>query len=129
MDKKKIIEEFLQDVANQDATSLREYFTKEASILWHCSNEHLNVEEYIIANCEYPGKWGAELERIVEIGSTVISVARVFLTDESLSFHTTSFFEFDGNKITKLEEYFGDDGVAPQWRLDKQIGKPIKSCC
>jgi hypothetical protein len=126
MDKKKIIKEFLHDVVNQDAILIREYFTKEASILWHCTNEHFNLEEYIVANCEYPGEWSGEIERMEEIGSTVISVARVWLTNESMSFHVTSFFEFDGTKIKKLEEYWGDDGAAPQWRLNKHIGKQIK---
>ncbi|NLM10011.1 MAG: nuclear transport factor 2 family protein, partial [Clostridiaceae bacterium] len=36
------------------------------------------------------------------------------------------FFEFKGDKISCLDEYWGDDGIAPQWRLDKQIGQPIR---
>ena len=30
------------------------------------------------------------------------------------------------DKITAMDEYYTDDGMAPQWRLDKHIGAPIK---
>ncbi len=45
--------------------------------------------------------------------------------NSNTSFHATSFFEFDNDKITMLNEYWGDDCKAPQWRKDKNIGRPI----
>ena len=36
-----------------------------------------------------------------------------------------SFYRFDGEKIASLEEYWGDDGPAPGWRLEKKLGRPI----
>jgi len=33
------------------------------------------------------------------------------------------FYEFYSGQT---HEYWGDDGIAPQWRQDKKIGKPIK---
>lgn len=36
---------------------------------WHCTNECFNVEEFIRANCEYPGEWEGEVERIEKIGN------------------------------------------------------------
>lgn len=42
-----------------------------------------------------------------------------------MSVHATSFFEFRNGKIKVLDEYWGDDGKVPQWRIEKQIGKPI----
>jgi len=30
-----------------------------------------------------------------------------------------------GDRIKLLDEYWGDDGTAPQWRKDKHIGKSI----
>ena len=48
---------FWDAVLRQDAGRLREYFCKDAYVNWHCTNEHFNVEEYIRANCEYPGEW------------------------------------------------------------------------
>ncbi|MDR7857892.1 MAG: nuclear transport factor 2 family protein [Tissierella sp.] len=126
MNRKQIILDFWQDVANQNASKLKNYFLPNATIYWHNANEQFLTEEYIRANCEYPGDWCGEVERIELVGNLGITVTRVWLSDNSASFHATSFFEFENDKIISLNEYWGDDGVAPQWRLDKEIGKPIK---
>ena len=117
---------YWQDVANQNAAALAQYFTLDAYIRWNNTNEHFTVQEFIIANCEYPGDWKGEVERIEIMRDTAITVARVWSSDNSLSFHVTSFFEFQGEKIAVLNEYWGDDGAPPQWRTDKRIGKPIQ---
>ncbi|WP_415520971.1 hypothetical protein [Clostridium sp.] len=59
------------------------------------------------------------------IENLVISVVKVQLKNKDASFHATSFFEFNNGKIKLLNEYWGDDGKAPQWRIDKQIGEKI----
>lgn len=126
LNRKQIILDFWQDVANQNANNLQNYFLSNATIKWHNTNEQFSVEEYIRANCEYPGDWCGEVERIELVGNLGITATRVWLSDNSASFHATSFFEFIDDKVISLNEYWGDDGVAPQWRLDKEIGKPIK---
>lgn len=57
------IEKFWQDVLAQDAEAMKMYFHENAYVNWHCTNEHFNVEEFIRANCEYPGEWDGEMER------------------------------------------------------------------
>ena len=126
LNRKQIILDFWQDVANQNANNLQNYFLSNATIKWHNTNEQFSVEEYIRANCEYPGDWCGEVEGIELVGNLGITATRVWLSDNSASFHATSFFEFIDDKVISLNEYWGDDGVAPQWRLDKEIGKPIK---
>lgn len=126
MDIEKWIKNYWRDIAAQDEAAIKAYFDPGASIYWHDTNEQFTVDEFIIANCEYPGDWRGEVERIEQAGSVVITVTRVWLSDNSASFHVTSFFEFRNVQITTLNEYWGEDGVIPQWRLDKQIGKPIK---
>lgn len=123
---KQILLDFWKDVADQNSNNLQSCFLPNASINWHNTNEQFSVEEYIRANCEYPGEWRGDVERIELVGNLGITASRVWLSDNSASFHVTSFFEFDGDKIISLNEYWGDDGVPPQWRLDKKIGKPIK---
>lgn len=123
---KQIILDFFKDVADQNANNLQRYFLFDAIINWHNTNEQFSTEEYIRANCEYPGDWCGEVERIELLGNLGITATRIWLSDNSASFHVTSFFEFSDDKIISLDEYWGDDGVAPQWRLDKKIGKPIK---
>lgn len=123
---KQIILDFFKDVADQNANNLQRYFLSDAIINWHNTNEQFSTEEYIRANCEYPGDWCGEVERIELLGNLGITATRIWLSDNSASFHVTSFFEFSDDKIISLDEYWGDDGVAPQWRLDKKIGKSIK---
>lgn len=125
MDITAILKTYWHDIAEQN-TKLERYFLSNAYIYWHNTNECFTVKEFIIANCEYPGDWMCEIERIEIFQTTVITVTRVWLSDNSLSFHVTSFFKFQGEKIAALNEYWGDDGTPPQWRQDKHIGKPIK---
>ncbi len=125
MNKMQRIKEFWKDVVSQDAASLKTFFTEDAIIRWHCTNEQFNAEEYIIANCEYPGTWRGEIERISDSANLVITATRVWSEEENVSFHVVSFFRMYNEKIIELDEYWGDDGEMPQWRREKRIGKPI----
>ena len=126
MDQKQFVIRFMADVAAQNRANLKPHFLADAVINWHNTNESFSVEEYIIANCEYPGEWYGNVERVETIDDLVISVARIWARDNSNSFHVVSFFKIKDGKISSLDEYWGDDGTAPQWRLGKKIGKPIK---
>lgn len=92
---------------------------------WHCTNEHFTVDEFITANCEYPGEWDGVVERIDTLGGLTVTVTRVYPKDRSCSFHVTSFLRTENDRIVSLDEYWADDGSAPQWRIDKHIGTPI----
>lgn len=127
MDKESFLKRYWYDVASQNRNNLRNYFKDDAVINWHNTNESFTVDEFIIANCDYPGKWIGEVERIEMINDNAITVARVRNQNNSTSCHVVSFFRFQGNKIIRIDEYWGDDDLPPQWRLEKQIGKPIKS--
>lgn len=35
------------------------------------------------------------------------------------------FFRMAGGKIAELDEYWGDDGAAPEWRRSMEIGVSI----
>ena len=48
----------------QNKIQLRTFFHKDAYIRWHCTNEHFTVDEFIQANCDYPGQWDGHIERI-----------------------------------------------------------------
>lgn len=113
-------------VLGQDADAIRSFFGKNAYVNWHCTNEHFNVDEFIIANCEYPGRWGGEVERVEKINDVFVTVTHVYSQNQGLSFHATSFIKVIGDKIAAIDEYWADDGIAPKWRLDQHIGKPIK---
>lgn len=120
------IYDFWKDVLDQNEQALKKYFHKSAYVNWHCTNEHFTVEEFIRANCEYPGDWAGEVERVESIGDLIITVTHVYTKDYSLSFHVTSFVKVLDDKIVSIDEYWGDDGDAPKWRLDKHIGSAIR---
>ena len=119
------IYKFWKDVLEQNADNIRDYFDKNAYINWHCTNEHFNVDEFIIANCEYPGSWNGEVERAEKINDLFVTVTHVYSQNRELSFHVTSFIKVIDDKITAIDEYWADDGIAPKWRLDKHIGTAI----
>lgn len=120
------IYKFWKDVLDQNADNIREYFNENAYINWHCTNEHFNVDEFIAVNCEYPGKWHGEVERVEKISDIFVTVTHVYSQNKELSFHVTSFIKVIDDKITAVDEYWADDGIAPEWRLNKHIGKAIK---
>lgn len=77
------IQRFWTDVLRQDEDAIRAHFHPDAVICWHCTNERFSVEEFIRANCEYPGDWGGEIERIEHAGELLITVVRVYPKDHS----------------------------------------------
>lgn len=124
-DKTLDIHKFWKAVLKQDACAMKAFFDADAYVNWHNTNEHFTVDEFIRANCEYPGHWDGEIERIEKTGNLIITVTRVFAADKALSFHAVSFIGTREDKIISIDEYWGDDVPAPQWRLDKCIGNPI----
>lgn len=126
MNLKQIVQNYWVDVAEQNADNMRTYFTDNGVINWHNSNESFNLEEYIKANCEYPGEWSVKVERLEQTGDLIISVARLQLMGTDSVFRATSFIRFIEDKIVTIDEYWGDEGPAPQWRIDMQLGRKIR---
>ncbi len=120
------IARFWYAVLKQDRDAIRGFFADDVYINWHNTNEHFTAEEFIRANCEYPGEWTGEVEKEIHIDDTIITATHVQTQDGSLSFHVTSFIEVKDGKIVAMDEYWGDDGDAPKWRQDMNIGSKIK---
>ena len=117
---------FWNDVITQDRKHLQNHFCTDAVILWPCTNEQFNVNEYVIANCEYPGDWEGKIERLKLNGDSATLIGRVYAKDNKYSCHVVSFIDLKNNKISRMEEYWSDDGEAPEWRKKLNIGKPIR---
>ena len=117
---------YWQACTDQQREELRTFFHKDATILWHNTNECFTLEEFICANCDYPGSWQGEVKRVDEIAGGLVTAVHIYSkTDITVSFHVTSFFHIENDKIVFLDEYWGDDGEPPTWRQKKKIGKPI----
>ena len=121
------IKEFWKAVLAQDEKEIRKYFQKDAYVNWHCTNEHFTVDEFIIANCEYPGQWDGEVEQVITTDTHVVTATHVYNKDGSMSCHVASFIRVVDGKIASMDEYWGDDGPAPQWRQEKHIGSNIRA--
>lgn len=67
-----------QAVLAQDAEAMRGYFLPEARVRWPNTNEQFTAEEFICANCEYPGRWAGEIERAERAGSLCVTAVRVW---------------------------------------------------
>ncbi len=114
------------DIITQNRAALASYFCEDAVIRWHCTNEKFTVDEYIKANCDYPGEWHGEIERIEEFDSKIILVGKVKSLDNTFSCHVTSFIKLYDDKICEMDEYWANDGEAPSWRKELGIGKEIR---
>lgn len=84
MDIQAFIKDYWHKIAVQDRLGLAEMFTEDAIIRWHNTNEEFTREEFIKANCDYPGEWHGNVERI-EINEDYILTISHFMYALSLS--------------------------------------------
>jgi hypothetical protein len=118
---------FFDAVIKQDAEMLRSFFEPDAIVIWSNTNEQFTVDEYIRANCEYPGKWTGRLENIDEIDDSnkkMVFVAKVWNT-EGIASRVVSFVTFgdtENELIQYLDEYWCDISEPPEWRKIMNIG-------
>ena len=120
------IVEFWKYTLEQDADKMRTFFCEDGYVNWHCTNEHFDVDEFIRANCEYPGYWDGIAERTEIMNDLIVTVTHVYPKDKTASFHVTSFFKIKDSKILSIDEYWADDGEAPDWRKQLKIGRPMR---
>lgn len=89
------LQTFWKAVLAQDADAIREYFAEDAVINWHCTNERFTVEEYLRANCEYPGEWDGEIERIEQAGRRALDHGDAGVAHRQKLFVSCDFFSPD----------------------------------
>ncbi len=112
------IKAFWNAVITQNRDALRAYFSTDAIIWWPCTNEQFTVDRYISVNCDYPGKWEGEIERIEERDPAIILAGRVYPPDRSVSFHVVSVIRLENGLIAEMDEYWAEDGEPPEWRKE-----------
>ena len=77
------VKQFWKAVLAQDEKEIRKYFHKDAYVNWHCTNEHFTIDEYIIANCEYPGEWDG-IDRALLLGGVYFELMVLFSMIEKI---------------------------------------------
>lgn len=112
-------------IHHQRWETVADFFAPGARILLHNTREQFTPQEFVRLNSEYPGDWTITVERVEELDHLIITVIRTQAGEASL--HATSFFQMgEGGRITRLDEYWGDDGPPPDWRIQRHIGAPIR---
>lgn len=120
------VDGYWQDIAAKDRERLRAWFAPSALIRWHCTNEQFTLEEFLLANCDYPGQWHGCVERAETLADhQILTVAHVWNQEKTIACHVVSFFTLQGGRILALDEYWGDDTSPPQWRQHLQLGRKI----
>ena len=115
--------DFLAAVTEQDRGRLRGFFTPGAAVYWPNTGEKFSLEDYLTANCEYPGQWRGQLLRAEGTDAGAVVAARVW-EDGGPSCHVVSFLRFDGTgQILEMTEFWGDDGPPPRWRQKLGLGR------
>lgn len=125
MDSAALAQALWADIGAQRWDALAAYFLPGALIFWHNTDECFTAEEFVRANREYPGNWRIEIERVHALADAAATAVRVYGPDGT-SFHAASFFTFRHGKIVRLDEYWGDDGPAPEWRARWASAGPSK---
>ena len=121
---------FFDAVVKQDAVRLRSFFEPDATIVWVNTNEVFTVDEYIRANCEYPGDWRGRIEDVqcylcFHDYNRITVVAKVWDGKNNAS-RVVSFIELGNTEnelIQSMVEYWGDVGEPPEWRQKLAIGR------
>jgi len=125
------IHDFFEAVISQDAEKLRQFFEPDAMIFWANTNEEFTVDEYIRANCEYPGTWHGLMEDVDEIvpfdpyEPKMLYIAKVWDDNGNTSrvVGRIDFGNTENELIQRLIEYWSDIGEPPEWRIKMNIGK------
>ena len=125
------IHSFMDAIVSQDAKKLREFFEPDAQIFWANTNEQFTAEEYVRANCEYPGAWHGHLEEFGEIvpfdphEPKMYYVAKIWDNDGNAS-RVVGRIDFGNTEkalIQYLTEYWSEIGEPPEWRKEMNIGR------
>ncbi len=108
--------QYWQDCVSKDKKALGAWFWPDARIVWPCTEEVFTVEDFLLANCEYPGEWTGELLHMIPTPGGAVTEVLISSKDNRYSCHVASIFTIYKGKIASLTEYYADDCPPPQWR-------------
>lgn len=122
MDMERFAKRYWKCVADQDRT-MEKCFSEDAVIRWQTTDEEFTVADLVEAHCQRPGRRKVVIERMNRVGETLVTVVHLWM--EGTSYYVTSFFQMHRGRIVQLDEYWGENIEAPQWRTEAQIGTRI----
>lgn len=114
------IVKFWKYALEQNAEQMRAFFCENGYVNWHCTNEHFDVDEFIRANCEYPGAWEGIVERTEVMNDLIVTVTHVYPKDKTASFHVTSFSK------SRIQKFYQLMNIGPRMVKLPTGGKRLK---
>jgi ketosteroid isomerase-like protein len=109
-----IAHEFWRPMATNDFRSVSAVLAPEFVLEWPQSKERIRgAENFARMNQEYPahGSWRFTINRIV--GSEVVAVSDVTVTDGVQTGRAISFFEVAEGKVMRIVEFWPEPYAAP----------------
>jgi ketosteroid isomerase-like protein len=82
---------------------------------WPQSNERIRGRANFVAlNAHYPGRWAAEVKRVIVDGDHASSEVVLTYADQTVT--VVSFYEMRDGKIYHEVDYWPEPYAAPEWR-------------
>jgi len=107
-----------------DFDRLNELMSEEANVYLPNTKEVFKGKsKYIDFNKKYPDRWLVELEKQYACDDVVITSAKIYNAEETVSFYCTSFFKITNNVIVEITEYWGENGPPPKWRIEENLSE------
>ena len=117
--KEKIVKQYWKEFDEYNFDLVGTFMDTNVKVIWPNTQEIFKgYKNFILTQKKYPGIWKIILEKLISINEIVISIVKVTSVENPQSFYATSFFEFKGNSIIKITEYWGEISEPPDWRID-----------
>lgn len=96
----------------------RQLFCDDAEAIWWATQEtFIGADAIVHVNAIYPEGWTiVPLECNALLDGRVHTLVRVDMEEQVC--YANSFFSFAADRITRLEEFWSDVTVAPEWRRE-----------
>lgn len=108
MDKKEFVSAYWNDVITQNNSNLGQYFNSDAVINCHNTNSSFTVAEFIESNSRKLVNLTASIEKNIDTGDQLITMAKIRDSVSNIVFHVTSFIQIENDRISKVNEYWGN---------------------
>jgi len=106
-----ILREFWTRIGAQDWAGLSALLDPDLRVHYlHTGEEFRGAAAFVRLNREYPGRWHAALEDLVEQGSRAVSCVQV--SDAAEDYHVASFATIRGGLIAELTEVWTSADAA-----------------
>jgi len=112
---RQLVVELWQRLGRCDFAGAGELLHDDHVCEWPQSKERIRGRENFVAlNANYPGRWAAEVKRVIVQGDQVAS--EVALTWENQTIMVVSFYDIRDDQLYREIDYWPEPYAAPDWR-------------